>query len=148
MIGYLDSELLAKENPLAEKPMKKARGGVASRKAKTNSMVASAARSKAKSDNKHAPVIEEELSHPSATTPSKAGDLSFVLNEPAQSPPQSNTQTTPTKSPNVHPVKHPQTHPESSPPPAELFSSVAEQPPPTFTPAEHVHNRTLLDIYI
>jgi hypothetical protein len=144
MIGYLDSELLAKENPLAEKPMKKARGGVASRKAKTNSMVASAARSKAKSENLHAPVIEEESSHPSATTPSKVGDLSFVLNEPAQSP--SNPQNTPTKSPTVHPSKHPQTHPESSPPPAELFSSVVEPPPPTFTPAEHVHNRTLLDI--
>ena len=143
MIGYLDNELLAKDNPSAEKPVKKARGGVASRKAKTNSMVASAARSKGKSDNKHpSSVTEEESPHPSTTTPSKAGDLSFVLNAPAQSP-----RSTPTKSPHVQPVKHPQTHPESSPPPAELVPSVLE-PPPTFTPAEPAHNRTLLDVLI
>ena len=52
MIGYLDNELLAKDNPSAEKPVKKARGGVASRKAKTNSMAASAARSKGKPENR------------------------------------------------------------------------------------------------
>ena len=147
MTGYLDNELLAKDNPSAEKPLKKARGGVASRKAKTNSMVASAARSKGKSDSKHPPsVVEEESSHPS-TTASKAGDLSFVLNAPAQSPPRPTSRSTPTNSPNVQSVKHPQTHTESSPPPAELFPSVPE-PPPTFTPAEPAHNRTLLDVDI
>jgi hypothetical protein len=147
MVGYLDNELLAKENPSAEKPLKKARGGVASRKAKTNSMVASAARSKGKADTKHPPsVIEDESSHPS-TAASKAGDLSFVLNAPAQSPPRSTPRSTPTRSPKVQSVKHPQIHPESSSPPAELFPSVPE-PPPTFTPAEPAHNRTLRDIYV
>ena len=143
IIGYLDNELLAKDNPSADKPVKKARGGVASRKAKTNSLVASAARSKVKPDNKHTPsVVEEESPHASTTIPSKAGDLSFVLNAPAQSP-----QSTPTKSPNVQPVKHPQTHPESSPTPAELVPGIPE-PPPTFTPAEPAHNRTLPDVLI
>ena len=83
-IGYLDNELLAKENPSAEKPVKKARGGVASRKAKTNSMAASVARSKGKTENKHPPsLVEEESPRPSTTTPSKAGDLSFGRSAPA-----------------------------------------------------------------
>src|SRR5437762_1416893 len=102
-------------------------------------MAASVARSKGKTENKHPPsLVEEESPRPSTTTPSKAGDLSFVLNV-TQSPPRNNPRSTPSKSPNVHPVKQSQT----SPPPQEPLSSVPE-PPPTFTPAEPAHNRTPL----
>src|SRR5271170_5970862 len=104
-IGYLDNELFLKENPSAEKPVKKARGGVASRKAKANSMAASAAaaRSKGKGPENRPPSSEDQtqMSPPPppastideeprrTTTPSKVGDLSFVLNAPSHSPPQS-----------------------------------------------------------
>jgi hypothetical protein len=139
MVGYLDNELLAKENPSTEKPVKKARGGVASRKAKANSMAASAARLKGRSENKPptTPPAEEE-----SPRPTKAGDLSFVLNQsPSQNGPAS--RTTPSKSPNIQRPQSqqdvPPTFPPSSPP-SELPPNIAE-PPPSFTPAEPAHNR-------
>ena len=144
MVGYLDNELLAKENPAAEKPVKKARGGVASRKAKTNSLAASAARSKGKPENKppSSPSAVEEES-PQPTTAAKAGDLSFVLNTPARSP----SRSTFAKSPNVPSVKKEQPLPlppptSSPPPPSEMAASIIE-PPPSFTPAEPAHNRII-----
>jgi hypothetical protein len=126
MIGYLDNELWLKENPSAEKPVKKARGGVASRKAKANSIAAHAAKAK-KSENQPStnPTLEEDVSRTS--TPSKAGDLSFVLNGPPGSPPRS----TPSKSPNIQPVKQPQPQAPSAP----SFIDSA----PSFT-AEPAHN--------
>ena len=143
-LGYLDNELYLKENPSAEKPVKKARGGVASRKAKANSMAASAAaaRSKGKGPENRPPSSDDptQISPPPpipstideephrTTTPSKAGDLSFVLNAPSHSPPRS----TPSKSPNVQAVK------ES----ASKTTPTVSEPPPTFTPAEPAHNRT------
>ena len=134
--------MAAKENPTTEKPVKKARGGVASRKAKANSMAASAARLKGKSENKPptTPPVEEESPRP--TTSAKVGDLSFVLN---QSPPQNvpASRRTPSKSPNIQRPQSqqdvPPTFPPSSPPP-ELPPNITE-PPPSFTPAEPAHNR-------
>jgi hypothetical protein len=116
--------------------VKKARGGVASRKAKANSIAASAARSKGKPENQQptaqhsspppSEVLEDE--QPSVSTPSKVGDLSFVLNGPSDSP----RQTTPSKSPNLQSVKQQ---------PKETPTSTVLEPPPTFTPAEPAHNR-------
>lgn len=131
MTGYLDNELWLKENPSAEKPVKKARGGVASRKAKANSIAAHAAKAK-KSENQpslNPPLVEEDASRTS--TPSKAGDLSFVLNGPPGSPPR----TTPSKSPNVQPVKQAQSQAH----PAPSFTESA----PSYT-AEPAHNRIFL----
>jgi hypothetical protein len=129
-VGYLDNEQWLKENPSAEKPVKKARGGVASRKAKANSIALHAARaSKPKTENETATPIPEEASRNS--TPSKAGDISFVLNGPS-SPPRS----TPTKSPNGQAVKMTKPAPTSVP--------LVELPPPSVpapAPAEPAHNR-------
>ena len=126
-----------------EKPAKKARGGVASRKAKANSIAASAARSRGKTENKvPAPSPEAEEESPSSMTmQSKVGDLSFVLNAPTQSSPQSNPHSTPTKSPNGQPVKHSLPH-SSSPLPSEQAASLSETRPSfTSTAAEPAHNR-------
>lgn len=107
-----------KENPSAEKPPKKARGGVASRKAKANSIATHAARTRPT-----LPPFEDDGSRQS--TPSKAGDLSFVLNAaPSGSPPQS------PKSPNPKPT-------------APSFSD-----PPGFTAVEPAHNRMSLHIIL
>jgi len=117
-VGYLDNEQWLKENPTAEKPVKKARGGVASRKAKANSIAVHAAKpSKSKSENQPG---EEESRN---STPSKAGDLSYVLNGP-NSPPRS----TPSKSPNVQAVK-------------ETKPGLANDAAPAFGPTEPAHNR-------
>ena len=143
MAGYLDNELFLKENPSAEKPVKKARGGVASRKAKANSMAASAAaaRSKGKGPENRPPSsddltqmsppppapssIDEELRQ--TDTLSKVGDLSFVLNAPSHS----SARSAPSKSLTTQAVK------ES----AAKFMPTVPEPPPTFTPAEPAHNR-------
>jgi len=129
MTGYLDNELWLKENPSAEKPVKKARGGVASRKAKANSIAVHAAKArKPENQPSTAPPLEDDASRTS--TPSKAGDLSFVLNGPPGSPPRS----TPSKSPNAQSVKQPQSHAPTAP----SFTESA----PSFT-AEPAHNCTL-----
>lgn len=126
IIGYLDNELWLKENPSAEKPAKKARGGVASRKAKASSIAAHAAKAR-KPENQPLPnpSFEDDISQTS--TPSKAGDLSFVLNAPPGSPPRS----TPSRSPNMQPAKQPQL-------PAPAAPSLTESAP-SFT-AEPAHN--------
>jgi hypothetical protein len=121
MLGYLDNEIWLKENPSAEKPPKKARGGVASRKAKANSIAVHAAR--VRGVDVPPPPMEEETSRHS--TPSKAGDINFVLNAPAGSPPLSPS----VKSPIEQAVK----------PPPSVTSEL-----PGFTPAEPAHNRISL----
>jgi len=126
-VGYLDNEQWLKDNPPADKPIKKARGGVASRKAKANSIALHAAKpSKPKSENQHSGAMPEEGSRNS--TPSKAGDLSYVLNGPSSPPPKS----TPSKSPMVLHTKDSKVTPTSAP--------VADLPP-TFGPVEPAHNR-------
>jgi hypothetical protein len=123
MIGYLDNELWLKENPSAEKPAKKARGGVASRKAKASSIAAHAAKAR-KQENQPPPnpPFEDDISRTS--TPSKAGDLSFVLNAHPGSSPRS----TPSKSPNMQPVKHPQLPAPAAPSLTESATSLTAEP--------------------
>ena len=136
---------MAKDNPTADKPIKKARGGVASRKAKANSMAASAARSKGKSEKIQAPSspsIEDESSR-RALASSKAGDLSFVLNAPTRSPPGNAHRNTPSKSPNALARQHQQSSPPPSSPPPETETAAIIPEPPGFTPAEPAHNRNL-----
>jgi hypothetical protein len=131
----LSNELLQKENPSGDKPPKKARGGVASRKAKANSIAASAARSKGKLENQQLTARQSSPPHseapddetPRTTTPSKVGDLSFVLNATSHSP----TGATPSKSLNVQAAN--QQKDDTAP--------GASDPPPSFTPAEPAHNR-------
>lgn len=124
MIGYLDNEQWLKENPTAEKPVKKARGGVASRKAKVNSITAHASRSSKSKGENHPPAIDDGSRN---STPSKAGDISFVLNG-STPPPRS----TPNRSPIVHPVKQSGTH-----------AATVKESTPSSAPAEPTHNRNL-----
>lgn len=121
-IGYLHNEAYLKEIPSAEKQVKKARGGVASRKAKASSLAAHAARPKggdAEVQRLPGSAVEEESTGHSP--PSKAGDLRFVLNGPSDSSPPTS------KSP--------------SRPSGKQHTSSVDGPPPIFTPAEPVHNR-------
>ena len=104
MAGYLESEQTARENPTGDKPVKKARGGVASRKAKANSIALSVARLKGtkEKDVPSSSVMEEESPTLPATTSTKAGDISFVLNtssSPGTSPRTAKSQQTPQAKP-------------------------------------------------
>ena len=125
MKGYLDNELNAKGNPSAERPVKKARGGIASRKAKVNSMAAHSGRSKPGDESVAIPAEET----PHTTTPSKAGDIGFVLNGPSSSPP---SQVTPLKRPKSRPAKQQQEQKPSAPKDDEIHG---------FAAAEPAHNR-------
>lgn len=118
-----------KENASGDKPVKKARGGVASRKAKANSIAAHAVRSKAKADNVSSQPQVAEQSTRSANL-SKAGDLSFVLNDPSGSSPPRHSSL---KSSNTQPSKQQQSQPTPS----------SEQSQ-GFAPTEPAHNRTSL----
>jgi Ino eighty subunit 1 len=119
---YLDSEQHLKENSSTDKLTKKSRGGIASRQLKAKSIAAQAARTKVKIEK-----TQNEAEESRNSTPSKAGDLSFVLNEP-QSPPRS----TPSKSPHLHP--------QGKSTPARSTPGFAEQPP-SFAQNEPAHNR-------
>jgi len=123
MIGYLANEL-NQDNQTADKTVKKARGGVASRKAKTSSMVAHAARLK-KQENQDPNQTYEEESHNKPS--SRTGDLSFVLNAPdhPRSKPHSG-KTLPSQKP-------------SSQPPAPSFVESGS----SFASGEPAHNRKI-----
>jgi len=104
--------------------VKKARGGVASRKAKVSSITAHASRSSKFRGENHPPAPDDGSRN---STPSKAGDISFVLNG-STPPPQS----TPSKSPTVHPVKQSGTN-----------TATVKDSIPSSAPAEPTHNRML-----
>ena len=127
--GYLDSELYLKENASGDKPVKKARGGVASRKAKANSIAAHAVRSKAKAENASSQPQVGEQSTRSANL-SKAGDLSFVLNDPSASSPPRHASL---KSSSTQPSKQQQNQ-----------STPGSEQAQGFAPTEPAHNRTSL----
>jgi hypothetical protein len=123
---------MAREHVLAgltDKPVKKARGGVASRKAKANSIAINAARTKMKEKDAPSSSAIEEESLQETTTPVKAGDISFVLNAPSSSPPGRSPRVA--KSPNTSFKQTPQTKPERP--------SNADTPP-SFVPNEPAHN--------
>jgi len=131
LAGYLESEQTARENPTGDKPVKKARGGVASRKAKANSIALSVARLKGTKE-KDAPsssVMEEESPTQPATTSTKTGDISFVLN--SSSPPGTSPRTP--KFQNTSLKQTPQGKPERS--------SNANAPPSFVPKDEPAHNR-------
>jgi hypothetical protein len=120
-LGYLDNEAYLKENYPAEKPVKKARGGVASRKAKTSSMEAHAVRSKGKgheNQNISSAIDDDSMSNPPSF---KAGDLNFVLNTPHSPGARSGS---PDAQSDVHRTPN------------------AGGSNPSFTPSEPAHNRT------
>lgn len=120
----MDNELYNKDKEQPDKTSKKARGGVASRKAKTSSMVAHASRTKTKSENQDPNQSFEEES-PHSKPSSKVGDLSFVLNAPAHSPPKPSA----SKSPSY------QKQPSQAPAPSFVETG------PGFTSGEPAHNR-------
>ena len=127
IVEYLDSEHSLKENPATEKPVKKARGGFPARNKKvTRSSVSNhATRVRSKLDDSQA--VEEDVSRHSS--PSKAGDISFVLNAPT-----SPLEVAPSKSTNAHPQTN------TTPVTNTTTPGFAEHAP-TFTSTEPTHNR-------